>query len=171
MLFYWSERGPGHVGGFNEGPCRRGASPQFPLEGAMPGSGERQGVVCGPGGRHSAWGALCPTSGAPGWSQPCTHVTSPCAPLSLPMHYEEPRWTPLGLFLNEMLSRSLNIRQEVFSQALAVLRSAAPVWGREQAETRCPTATGTRGPFRSKTAVSFIDPAAIFNTDALLRFK
>lgn len=59
----------------------------------------------------------------------------------------------------------------MFSQALAVPCSAAPVQGRERTETHCPTALGTPGLFRSKTAVSFVDPAAIFNTDALLRFK
>lgn len=55
-----------------------------------------------------------------------THITSQCALLSLPMHYQTPR----GLFLSEMLLRSLNIRQEVFSQALAVPRSTVPVRSR-----------------------------------------
>lgn len=54
------------------------------------------------------------------------HLTSLCTPLSLLMHYQTPR----GLFLSEMLLRSLNIRQGVFSQPLAVPRSAAPVRGR-----------------------------------------
>ena len=157
-------------GGFNEGPGRRSASPQFPLEGAVLGGG--WGVVWGPGG-CGLRGVPCAPCWVPlGWSQPCTHLTSLCTPLSLPVRYSSvPRWAPLGLFLNEMLLRSLNIRQEVFSQVLAVPGSTATVRGREQAETCCPTAPGMPGPFSSKTAVSSVDPAAIFNTDALLRFK
>lgn len=141
--------------------------PGFPWQG--PCWGDARGRF---GVRGSAWGDSGPTSGASEWSQPRTHLTGPCPRLSLPTRCnQEPRRTPLGLFFNEMLSRSLNIRQEAFFPALAVPHSGSARSGQGGAETRCPTPAGTRGPFRSKTAVSSVAPAAIFNTDALLRFK
>lgn len=75
--FYWNERGPGHAGGFNEGPCRRHASPRFLLEGA--GQGERLGGGLGSGGLQSVWGALWPMLGAPG-------VVAALHPPHQPMH-------------------------------------------------------------------------------------
>lgn len=71
---------------------------------------------------------LVPHFGCPRWSQPCTHLSTRAPPL--PPHagcHTGPHWV---FFLNEMLSRCFNIRQEAFLQALAVPRSAEPVRGK-----------------------------------------
>lgn len=111
-------------------------------------------------GLKSAPGASYPTRSAlgllpaslPPCQQPDTHLPSllgaeHCIPWAL---------------LDNMLPRCLNIREEALSQALPC-------------RTHCPPAPqwqwGHRHPIFSKMPITVVDPTAIFNTDALLRFK
>lgn len=115
------------------------------------------GLGSAPGASYPTWSALglLPASFPP-CQQPGTH---------LPSLLGAERCIPWAL-LDNTLPRYFNIREEALPQVLPGRTCCPPAprwqWGCRHRPSH---------PIFSKMLISVVDPTAIFNTDALLRFK